>query len=281
MDINGNITQVSATGNYFVTFPTIGLPTETNYIILMTVSVSIGTETYTYALPLIANVFVIKYQPAVTVPTNVQIVEEGGTVTIPISVIDTHLNSNFTAIKIDWIVYDASNILQITGTITQVNTGGNYFISFSVANLAPDAIYHVVIAVNVTANNVEYKYDATILSVNINVQYTTILGIPRPYFWIMMVAVIGLVGTLVIYRSVKYARIPQFIRDIQRARTTIRKGKSAGRENITETRGESISKSLEARYAVLGISPVEKYAPKSSADAGKTGGERNPEKEVA
>ncbi len=106
-------------------------------------------------------------------------------------------------------------------------------------------------------------------------------GIPQIYWIIIISSVSIVVVAFGIIKAVQHSRIPQFVRDIQRVRTTIRKNKSAGRESITESRGETISKALETRYAALGMSPSEKFAPKPSEEAGKTGGERKPEEEVA
>ncbi len=106
-------------------------------------------------------------------------------------------------------------------------------------------------------------------------------GIPQIY-WIMIIGTAAIVlVAFAIVKGVQYSRIPQFVRDIDKTGTSIRKNKSLGRENITETRGESISKALDHRYAALGMSAAEKFAPKEPEKKEGTKGERKPEEEVA
>ena len=106
-------------------------------------------------------------------------------------------------------------------------------------------------------------------------------GIPQIY-WIMIIATASiLVGIFAIMKGVQYARVPQFVRDLRATRILIRKGKSVGRESVAENRGDSISNALENRYASLGMTAADKFAPKSAKTGAKTSSERKPEEEVA
>ncbi len=108
-----------------------------------------------------------------------------------------------------------------------------------------------------------------------------LFGIPQIY-WIIIGSTVGIVVVaFAIMKGVQRSRIPQFVRHLDNTSNLIRKNKPIGRENIAETRGESIGKALDGRFASIGMSATEKFAPKPTTDTGKAEGERNPEKEVA
>jgi hypothetical protein len=279
LPIGGTISQVSPTGNYVINFSTKGIPTNQNYLVIITVVVSLNNDTYTYALPLDAHVYIQKYQPTVIVPATVPPVTEGGTASITISVTDPTFGGTFDAIEIDWMV-NATTVdgNPLSGKITQVNASGNYTITFSVADLVPNANYVLVITVYVTDNNMTYTY-ANKPTVVINVGYQTILGIPRPYFWMLVIGIAAVVGFLSVYRYVAWVRIPLFVKHIMRARGIIRKGLGAPREPIAESRQETVSKLVRDRYAAIGVDPMEKFGGKTKGNEKQTA-ERNPEGEV-
>ncbi|OLS12215.1 MAG: hypothetical protein RBG13Loki_4170 [Promethearchaeota archaeon CR_4] len=243
--------------------------TYTLYVIFSRINYTDSTASMTLT--------VNRFQPSITLPSAVVSVTEGQNAILDLEVKDTlpQLEQTFEGILISWQVEGTS----LSGQITTVNADGTYQIVFSTASLVPDANYRVLITVTVIVGGVNYTYAGT-LAVNVQVKFEEILGIPRPYFWGMVIAIAVAVGGFVSYRYVKYKRIPIFIRDIRSTRTIIKKGRPLGRESITESRGESISKSLDTRYMSLGLTATDKFAPQDAAPKEKTGVERKPEEEV-
>lgn len=219
---------------------------------------------------------VSKFQPSVSIPTGVVTFVEGTTVTIDISVTDGLLAQVFEGVNIRWDVEGTS----LGGNINTVDPSGNYKITIAPENLTPDTDYNMTISIQVTIGGVTYNVTTAQL-VNFRVNYSQILGIPRPYFWYMVFAIAVAVGVFAVYRSIKYARIPQFVKDINATRSTIRKGKGVGRGSIAESRSASIANALENRYTAIGASAAEKFVPKAPTTKEEGKGERKPEEEVA
>jgi hypothetical protein len=59
-------------------------------------------------------------------------------------------------------------------------------------------------------------------SVIVRVEYVNILGIPRPYFWILVVGIAAAAGCFVIYSVIKRARIPLFLKKTASLRKIIK-----------------------------------------------------------
>ncbi|MHA1731830.1 MAG: hypothetical protein ACTSU5_07795 [Promethearchaeota archaeon] len=196
----------------------------------------------------VISLTVSKYEPTISIPTEVLSFVEQTTGTVTITISDALEGVAFDAIRISWSISGTS----LSGVITDVSANGSYAIVFDTSKLAPDRNYNLNISVTVTVDGVQYTISDTSV-VNIQVRYRDILGIPRPYFYMMVIGIAVIVSALAIYRYVAYARIPDIIKKIHRTTSEIKKGKTIGEQMITETPVDYIVSTFNEDWEELGL----------------------------
>ncbi|GAH02210.1 unnamed protein product, partial [marine sediment metagenome] len=132
-------------------------------------------------------------------------------------------------------------------------TSGVYAITFNdtmLAGVEPDKTYTVGIKVIKT----NYTTEEFTLSLDIGLPVDPLLGIPYLY-WLIIGATasvaLGIYGTT---KYIKYKRIPEFIKKLNKVKKAIKSKKSISESLATETKMEYMLESLGDRWEKLGIS---------------------------
>jgi hypothetical protein len=212
-----------------------------------TLSITFSRTNYTAVIQDI-TLTISTFQPTAIVPTGILSFIEGDMIVVPITVTDGLLHETFEAIQINWAVPGTS----LSGSITSVNASGEYYITFSSSLLPANANYNLTISVQVIVDGYSYSLSSSQL-VNFRVEYPTILGIPAPYFWALVIGIAAVLGIFIAYRSIKYARIPQIIKDIERTRADIKKRRSIEDVVISTTKEESLYEMVAGDWATIGV----------------------------
>jgi hypothetical protein len=98
--------------------------------------------------------------------------------------------------------------------------------------------------VAVTVGGVTYQLSSP-EEVNVQINYATILGIPRPYFWVLLAGIIAAIVIVPVVKIVSYVRLPPIVKRLNEIQKIIRSRKSVRSVNVHQ--GDT-SKYLEEKF---------------------------------
>jgi len=168
-------------------------------------------------------------------------------VSITLSLIDIVHSASLSGATIE-VTFEGQSYL-----FHESSTSGVYAITFNntmLAEVVPDQTYTVQIKMVKT----NYTTQEVILSLDIGLPVDPFLGIPYLY-WLLIgttiAVVVGIYGTT---KYIKYRRIPEFTKKLNKVKKAIKSKKTISESLATETKMEYMLNSLGARWDKLGIS---------------------------
>ncbi|MFW9950054.1 MAG: hypothetical protein ACFFKA_08010, partial [Candidatus Thorarchaeota archaeon] len=99
------------------------------------------------------------------------------------------------------------------------------------------------------------NFTSQVIRFSINVQMEEIFpGMPTFYFILLISSIIGVVGSLTVYRIVQQARIPKFVKRVRKAKAIIKSNKSVDNSLLVKTKEQMIVKLYNDDWKVLDLS---------------------------